>query len=49
MSDTESHTDNVPSTGNGGKETVVGKSGLVVGLPGTTPTTRNFRRTIVDV
>ena len=56
MTDARNFTDNVPSTENDGKETVVvvgkesvGKSELVAGLSGATPTTGNFRRTTVDV
>jgi Fe2+ transport system protein B len=56
MTDARSFTDNVPSTENDGKETVVvvgkesvGKSELVAGLSGTTPTTGNFRGTTVDI
>lgn len=56
MTDARSFTDNVPSTENDAKKTVVvvgkesvGKSELVAGLSGTTPTTGNFRGTTVDV
>jgi len=56
MTDARSVTDNVPSTENNGRETVVvvgkesvGKSELVAGLSGATPTTGNFRGTTVDV
>jgi len=56
MTDARSVTDNVPSTENDGRETVVvvgkesvGKSELVAGLSGATPTTGNFRGTTVDV
>ena len=56
MTDARSFTDNVSSTENDGKETVVvvgkesvGKSELVAGLSGATPTTGNFRGTTVDV
>ena len=56
MTDARSFTDNVPSTENDGKKTVVvvgkesvGKSELVAGLSGRTPTTENFRGTTVDV
>ncbi|MFC7078142.1 nucleoside recognition domain-containing protein [Haloarcula halophila] len=56
MTDARNVTDNVPSTENDGKETVVvvgkesvGKSELVAGLSGTTPTTGNFRGTTVDI
>ena len=56
MTDARSVIDNVPSTEYDGKETVVvvgkesvGKSELVAGLSGTTPTTGNFRGTTVDV
>jgi hypothetical protein len=56
MTDARSVTDNVPSTENDGKNTVVvvgkesvGKSELVAGLSGTTPTIGNFRGTTVDI
>jgi GTPase involved in cell partitioning and DNA repair len=56
MTDAQSVTDTVQPTGNNEKETVVvvgkesvGKSELVAGLSGTTPTTGNFRGTTVDV
>ncbi|WP_159903681.1 nucleoside recognition domain-containing protein [Salinirussus salinus] len=56
MTDTPGLTGNVPSTDDDGKETVVvvgkesvGKSELVAGLSGTTPTTGNFRGTTVDI
>lgn len=56
MTDERNVTDNVPSTENGGKETVgvvgkesVGKSELGAGLFGATPMTGNFRGTTVDV
>jgi len=56
MTDARSVTGTVQSTENNEKETVVvvgkesvGKSELVAGLSGTTPTTGNFRGTTVDV
>jgi Fe2+ transport system protein B len=56
MTDARSLTGNVPSTDDDGKEAVVvvgkesvGKSELVAGLSGATPTTGNFRGTTVDV
>ena len=56
MTDAQSVTDTVQPTGNNEKETVVvvgkesvGKSELVAGLSGTTPTTGNFRGTAIDI
>ena len=56
MTDARSVTDNILSTENIGKETVVvvgkesvGKSELVAGLSGTMPTTGNVRGSTVDV
>ncbi|MDB2265582.1 FeoB small GTPase domain-containing protein [Halorubrum ezzemoulense] len=56
MTDARNVTDNVPSTENDGKETVVvvgkesvGKSELVAGLSGAMPTTGNVRGSTVDV
>ncbi|MDV7350983.1 GTPase [Halorubrum distributum] len=56
MTDARNFPDNVPSTENDGKESVVivgkenvGKSELVAGLSGTMPTTGNVRGTTVDV
>ena len=56
MTDARSVTDNILSTENIGKETVVvvgkesvGKSELVAGLSGTMPTTGNIRGSTVDV
>ena len=56
MTDARNFPDNVPSTENDGKESVVvvgkeniGKSELGAGLSGTMPKTGNFRGTTVDV